>query len=232
MRKKMIFMAIAAMIIPSLALAQSSTDIDHTLEFVDNGGNVIADGSTITRSTIVADAFEGNKIDSELFVKNTTEGEAFAGMITTIVDMQSGSFQHCFPSNCKKFSSPITNTTDAQAPSVTDAIKAGEKKSLQSEWFVEDGTYGTATVTYQIVTYYQSPLTGQLSEKAKGAKITVNYVYADPANVDAIQAEEPVSEELFDLQGRKVAGNAKGVILKKSTSSNGYTKAEKIFINH
>lgn len=231
MKKKMILMAIAAMTIPSLALAQS-TDVDQTFEFVDNGGNVIADGSTITRTTIVADAFEGNKIDSELFIKNTTESDAYAGMITTIVDMPSGSFQHCFPSSCKRFSSPASNEIDNQSPSAEDAIKAGEKKSLQSEWFVEDEKYGTTTVTYQIVVYDQNPFSGKLSEGAKGSTITVKYVYADPAGIDNVKATGAVSEDFFDLQGRKVGEDTKGVIVKQSTYSNGLKKAEKIFINH
>lgn len=179
--KKTLLLLLMALLTTSTLYAQFSSQTDNTFAFVDESGNVVADGSTLNLATIVNDEFEGKKINSGLYVKNTSNSDAYAGMTVTILDMQSGNLQHCFPGSCKKTTAPVTNDIDNRTPTETDVIAAGEKKSLQSEWFITEGTYGTTTVTYQIKVYEKDATTSQLTYKADGPTVTVNYVYADPS---------------------------------------------------
>lgn len=179
--KKALLLLSMALLTTSTLYAQISSQTDATFAFVDESGTVVADGSTLNLTTIVDDEFEGKKINSGLYVKNVSSTAAYAGLTVTILDMQSGNFQHCFPGSCKKTSAPATNDIDSRTPTETDVIAAGEKKSLQSEWFIVEGTYGTTTVTYQIKVYEKDATTQQMTYKADGPTVTVNYVYADPS---------------------------------------------------
>lgn len=209
--KKLALLTMALLSIATLSFSQ----VDHSLEFVDKDGNVVADGSVITRNEVEEDPFgDGSQINSGLYAKNTTDGVVNFGFVTTIVTMPSGSFSHCFPGNCKNTSAPVSNSVDERkVGGVNTSLKAGETQSLVSEWCVEDGNYGTTTVTYQFKIYEVDAATFDYKFKADGPKVTVNYVYADPAGIQGITADEATkSEELYDLNGKKVVSPVDGKI--------------------
>lgn len=187
--------------------------VDHSLEFVDKDGNIVADGSVITRDEVEDPFGTGSQISSGLYAKNTTSGVVNFGFTTTIVSMPSGSFSHCYPGNCKNTDSPASNSVDERkVGSVGTLIKAGETASLQSEWYVSEGNYGTTTVTYQFK-IYEVDATFDYKLKGDGPKVTVNYVYKDPAGIEGVVADKTAqSQEFFDLNGRKVAKPVEGKV--------------------
>lgn len=208
--KKFTLLTMALLSIATLSFSQ----VDHSLEFVDKDGNVVADGSVITRNEVEDPFGFGSQINSGLYAKNITDGVVNFGFVTTIVSMPSGSFSHCYPGSCKNTSAPVTNSVDERTVGTSGtSLKAGESASLQSEWYVEEGNYGTTTVTYQFKIYEVDASTFEFKYKGDGPKVTVNYVYADPAGIEGVKADEAAqSQEIFDLNGNKVKTPVDGKI--------------------
>lgn len=209
--KKIILLAMSLFSVVSLSFAQT---VDHSLEFVDKDGNIIADGSVITRSEVEDSYFSGAQIGSGLFAKNTTGGVVNFGFVTTIVSMPSGSFSHCFPGNCKNTPAPVSNSVDERkVGTLGTSLKADESASLMSEWIIDEGKYGKTTVTYQFKIYEVDASTFEFKYKADGPKVTVVYDYKDPAGIEGVTVNEVATpQQLFDFSGRKVTSPIDGKI--------------------
>lgn len=223
------FLIVAALVCTALsANAQFSTDIDHSMEFVDAEGNIVADGSVIDRNEVEETDFGDLQISSGLYAKNTTDEIVGVGVQLTFASFPSGSFQHCFPGSCVVSQPSSANTSYIQGPL---ASKAGTTESLQSEWLVEEGEYGTCTVTYQFKIYEADPITWEWNFSADGPSVTVNYIYTDPAGVDANIAEKALgSVSYHDLSGRTVSNPAGGVYVKRMTYADGTVKTSKVLL--
>lgn len=190
--------------------------------FVDaaEGGNEVADGSTITVSN-----YENGQISSGLYVSNTTSEGKYVSVGFEIKEPFTGGHQICFPMNC-------TNQS-ASGPYETKqgAIKANETKDLQAEWIPT--TYGTCTVTYTIKYY---TLGGSFPNytynyEGDGATVTVKYVYNDPSGVNSATASSQIrSVEYYDLAGQKVSKPKKGVFLKRTVYATGKATTRKVVL--
>lgn len=208
--------------------AQTTEEIDHSIEFADANGNIVADGSSINCTEVEETAFGDLQISSGLYAKNTTEGEVRVAVQLTFASLPSGSFQHCFPGECVPTSSPKTDYSYTQGPGT---LKAGEVQSLQSEWLVEEGSYGDCAVTYQFLIYEIDPITWEYTFVAYGPSVTSNYTYTDPAGINANVADKKISSvTYYDLSGREVSNPAGGVYVKKMAYADGTVNTSKVLL--
>lgn len=231
---KKLFLSLGLIAIASFAYA----DIDHSMEFVDAQGNTVADGSVINRTEIETDAFGvTTQISSGLYAKNMTSGVVNIGFTVVIENLPSGKFSHCFPGNCKttpEFPAmatyPILYQVDERKVGGSGtSIKAGEQTSLQSEWYIEEGKYGTCVVNYQFHIYEVDLTTYEYKFKADGSRVTVNYIYTDPAGINANVADKKLnSVAYYDLSGRRVSAPKNGVYVKKMTYADGTVLTNKV----
>lgn len=213
---KKLFTLCAAVVMGCMA---ASAQIDNTFQFVDKDGNVVADGTTWHAYEKENDIFYGTIIPSGLYVKNTTSETANCSVDFQVTQMEGGTFQICYPTNC------------IVAQAVMDEVKstgtceqlANETKDLQSEWVVKPlladaETTGTCTATIQLKV--MNPLEeGQFvyTFKAYGPKITV--VFHNDGTIDGIAGveagagKEPVA--YYSLDGRRLGVAQKGLNIVK-----------------
>lgn len=213
---KKLFTLCAAVVMGCMA---ASAQIDNTFQFVDKDGNVVADGTTWHAYEKENDVFYGTMINSGLYVKNTTSETANCSVDFQVTQMEGGTFQICYPTNC------------IVAQAVMDEVKstgtgeqlANETKDLQSEWVVKPlladaETTGTCTATIQLKV--MNPLEeGQFVNtfKAYGPKITV--VFHNDGTIDGIAGveagagKEPVA--YYSLDGRRLGVAQKGLNIVK-----------------
>lgn len=75
------------------------------------------------------------------------------------------------------------------------------------------------------------PSTGWIKASYKGHEVTFNLTETsaiEDIESDVINDIEAVATEYFDLQGRKLAGDANGIVIKKMTMADGSVKAVKV----
>lgn len=179
-----------------------------TLQFVDANGNVVADGSTlIINPTDVEDAPEV-EIKSGLFVKNTTEEPVYASAYVNIKSMDSGRLQCCFPESCYAKMEVGDFTTEPTSP-----LEAGNTKNLQAEWFAEG--YGSCTTDFQIKIFEVKLAPGQFVPtkvlKANGPKVTVTFIYSDPASINGVSNDGAKPVAFYNANGQQINNMQKGL---------------------
>lgn len=179
-----------------------------TLQFVDADGNVIADGSTlIINPTDVEDAPEV-EIKSGLYVKNTTEEPVYASAYVNIKSMDNGRLQCCFPGSCYAKMEVGDFTTEATTP-----VAAGNTQELQGEWFAEG--YGSCTTDFQIKIFEEKLAPGQFVPtkvlKANGPKVTVTFIYSDPASINGVSNDGAKPVAFYNANGQQINNLQKGL---------------------
>lgn len=229
--------------------AQFTTPTDHSIEFVTKDGTVVEDGSVLNLTEVEEDPSGDNfgMINSGLYIKNMTNGIVLCKVTNTAEYIPSGAIQFCFGGFCSTYpdnGSPIPGQTvtypvenyvfvrdvmpiktEAEAPYLGVA-----DKDLQNEWFLEEGKYGTARESIQIEIYV-ADASENVTFKAKGPKITVNFVYADPAGISGNTADKKLSSlTYYDLSGRKVSNPTNGVYVKKFVYADGTVNTEKVTV--
>ena len=154
-----------------LMLGMTTASADNYV-FVDKAGNVIEDGATITVKVGEDDPFGGLPIfHSGLSVKNDGAPANYSVRINNeITRIDNGSVQVCFPVYCHNYSEVGVNKSEE------GKLGDGEVKDIQSEWIPT--AYGECIVTYQAMAL--QPMANLFIEKG-GPKVTVHYIYADPA---------------------------------------------------
>jgi len=216
MKMKKLF-AIAVMM---LGMVNTYAQVDGTFQFVDASGNVVADGSTVTFSEVEPGipGLIADQIKFNLFVKNTLNEEAYVAARLVTEELPSGSVQFCFPEQCQNGELPKDYTSDG------GTVSANEKKPLNSEWNLENGKYGTARFTLQILVMDRSGRAPkyEYSLKANGPKITINCIYADPSGIADMESDKNATViSRYDSKGNKLSAPVKGLNIIKL--SNGKT---------
>lgn len=211
--KNLKLMALAAMLCLGTVnvAAQDEEELDESFIFVDEEGNEIADGSTVT-FVGKPHPFTGkvSQVDVEVSVKNTLPSAEYCSLHIVTDTLPSGSITSCFPINC-------TNNIPADYESDSGSLFSGETRGLQTEWYVEDGKYGsTATLTLQLRHMEKLPTT--YIPVGEGPTINVNLIYADPAAIDGIEGNDNTRiVARYNANGQIVKSPVKGVnILKLS----------------
>ena len=217
--KNLKLMALAAMLCLGTVnvAAQDEEELDESFIFVDKEGNEIADGSTVT-FVGKPHPFTGkvSQVDVEVSVKNTLPSAEYCSLHIVTKSLPSGSIKSCFPINC-------TSNIPADFESDSGSLFSGETRGLITEWIVEDGNYGTATLTLQLrhmekfVTPTTPPTTTYIPV-GEGPTINVNLIYADPAAIDGIEGNDNTRiVARYNANGQIVKSPVKGVnILKLS----------------
>ncbi|MGI6222303.1 MAG: hypothetical protein ACOYJG_01690 [Prevotella sp.] len=199
--------------------AQDEEEIDTSLQFVDAEGTVVPDGSEITRTEVETDDFGDMQISSGLFVKNTTEDLVGTSINGNLIAKPSGTFQCCFPASCI----PIENVGPFETSK--GAIEADSILTLNTEWILEEGKYGTTTASFQLLVReaylnkWNIPVVGDVI--GYGPTVTVNFVYSDPTGINGttnVKINRVV--ERYNAAGARIYAPVKGVnILKMEDGS-------------
>lgn len=200
--------------------------VDNTFSFVDADGNEVPDGSTVTfyaENKPIVPGFPDwgtqLKADFELSVRNNTNAEAHVSARIITHELPNGNVQFCFPSQCQSGTLPADYTSEG------GTILANASQSLGSEWFPEEGKYGTAKFTLQLLVMSRSGKFPNYTYSfvANGPTVKMNCIYADPAGISDMQAGKNVKEVArYDANGRKLDVPCKGLNIVKM--SNGETK--------
>ncbi|MCR5130411.1 MAG: leucine-rich repeat protein, partial [Prevotella sp.] len=148
-------------------------DINGVVQFVDEGGNCIEDGSTINITEGIEDVFGDIQFPTGLYVENLSDEDIYVGLSFNVISLPNGSFQIAFPVNCINYSRVGSGKTSE------GLLAAGEKRSLQAEWIPDVIGYGTCTVDLQINTYTYNSITKKYILDKEGPIVTVNMIYSD-----------------------------------------------------
>lgn len=171
-------------------------EIDETFVFVNEAGEVVKNDSvlTITGATETPSSFK-YMLNSGLFVKNTSMGNAVCAIAYNVEELPSGAIQLCFPENCFLLEEPCYDVTGK------GKLLGGETKDLQTEWMTSD--YGTAKVTYQIMVYEDGPTLGSFVLVGTGPTVTVNYVCSETSAINDVVSGVAADEVArYSLDGR------------------------------
>lgn len=205
-------------------LAMSAQDIDKTFEFCDKDGNIIADGSTVTYDEVEEDPDFGSiTVHADLYIKNVTDEGSYAAIECVGTNMPNGNFKICFPTLCIQTgeTSFVINTDGGGKPDGKAITKEDGPISLETAWLPEQ--YGSLDVTYQInrceYQKVQNPILGeqeQLVPVATGNKITVKFVYKDPAGIKGVKDIEAKKEVArYNIGGQKIKNAQNGISIVK-----------------
>ena len=210
--KNLKLMALAAMLCLGTVnvAAQDEEELDESFIFVDEEGNEIANGSTVTFVGGKPDPITGKiQVDVEVSVKNTLPSAEYCSLHIVTTSLPSGSITSCFPSLC-------TSNIPADYESDSGSLFSGETRGLQTEWYVEDGKYGTATLTLQL--RHMEKFATTYIPVGEGPTINVNLIYSDPAAIDGIEGNDNTRiVARYNANGQIVKSPVKGVnILKLS----------------
>ena len=148
-------------------------DINEIVQFVDEGGNCIEDGSTINITEGIEDIFGDIQFPTGLFVENISDENIYVGLSFNVKSLPNGTFQIAFPVNCICYSRVGSGITSE------GLLAAGEKRSLQAEWIPNVNGYGTCTVDLQINTYTYNSITNKYVLDKEGPTVTVNMIYSN-----------------------------------------------------
>lgn len=187
-----------------LTIGQAWAQDDNTFQFVDKDGNVVPDGTTITRMELVDDFFGESYISTGLYIKNTSDVSANMQVAYQIETMDNGEFQICFPVNCVRKSS-IGNFTTSSGSLDADAVS-----DLQCEWFPV--AYGSCTVKLTI-----EVLNAFGTKTADGPTVIVFFNNADPAGIIGTHHISAAPQQYFSAAGHKMNGPQKGLNIVRLT---------------
>ena len=188
---------------------------DNTFRFVDKNGKEVPDGTELTIAETEDDGWGGVMMKTGLYIKSSQSGTVYGSMAYSILEISNGAFQVCFPENC---------TYGDKAGEYETPAGAVKTEDIMAEWMPD--AYGTAKVTLQPKTYKYNSVTEKMTFVGYGPKITINFVYADPAGIANAEAESRSETGRYALDGRKLTQPQAGINIVKT--SDGQT--HKVFV--
>ena len=200
--KKLFTSVMMLLFATSFAFAQD----EALVRFVDEAGNVYADGSTIDITEGEDDGWGGMMFPTGLYVENIAGEDIYVGITFNVKTLPSGSFQICFPVNCMN----ITKTGEGKTPE--GEIGTDVKKSIRAEWIPD--TYGTCTVELQANIYTYNAITKKYNLDEAGPKVTVNMIYSDNASVNNME-QKAQAVARYNAAGQQVSETQQGLTIVK-----------------
>lgn len=203
------------------AFAQEEEEYEKdltTLQFVDKQGNVVEDGAVITLDEVTGLDSPMPEVNTGMTVKNTTAEEVTCNVDFDILSIDNGALSCCFPQSCAQVS-------EAGLYSTLENIVAGNANHpFNTEWYPD--TYGACKATFQIYYWGQVLLPGQFipinGKTAMGPKITINFVYNDPAAINGVTNDGAAHAVAFyNAKGQQISQLESGLNIIKY--SNGKT---------
>ena len=174
------------------------------VQFVDEKGNVIADGAVVNVTEGVEDEFGDVIFFTGVYVENISGNDITVGAEYEILSISNGTFQICFPENC------VMQTQKGYYTTNQGTMQMETKRDMLAEWLPEQFGYGTCSVTLQVNTYTYNAVTKKYNVDEKGPKVTVNMIYTDPASVKNL--ENKVTETArYNVAGQKTDNHQQGI---------------------
>ena len=194
---------------------EGEDEIDNTFQFQDADGNEIADGTTLTLTTITEGAY-GPQISTGLYIKNVSGAQAAGSLSIDISNMPNGSFGSCAFGSCLK----PWEVADSYESSKT-IVKADNVENIQTEWIPAD--YADWTATVQLETRFVA--SGRFGQSAgpvigHGPKVTLHFVYADPAGIKGVTTDKDGKKEvkaIYSVNGAQLTGLQHGLNIVRYT---------------
>ncbi|MBQ8127603.1 MAG: hypothetical protein IJ176_04300 [Prevotella sp.] len=179
------------------AQAQIVTDegLDESFQFVDEQGNVVANGSTVVVSKINN---QGQMI-VPLYVQNKSGEKAAVSMYEDLSRKPNGGWQTCAFGNCM--------TLNGSGYSAKSIAAADYKADIQTEWMPVVGQYATWEARLQIhvfnivtKTQFGRPVEQPGEEViGYGPAITVRFVYDASSSMTAVNMGSYSSDKYLDV---------------------------------
>ena len=189
---------------------------DFPLQFADEDGNIIANGTTLYLTDYEMDDFGIVQISSGLYVKNITSENVQAGGNYTIKMISNGTLQTCFPNNCMQRNKVGTYFETGET---SGNIAPYELKSMQTEWLREGE--GQCTVTYQLLTFRMNQKNGKWMEDGIGPEVTLMFMH----NTTDVNGKKNISEKqtttYYDVHGIKIDKPLHGMYIVKTVDLDG-----------
>lgn len=197
-----------------LAIAGCISMNAQVFSFVDENGNVIENGSTLTMDKVdYQEDFAFNPDGSYeivqvpiihlggVYVKNTSSSEQECAISFNVIELPSGSFNACCAGNCSSMTS-----TGVMEKKATAAAGVNIDVSSLTEW-VPGETAGTCVVKLSVKG--ENSLTTD-------SEITVNFVYSGSTSVNGIHND--VNNEVvarYSIDGQLLNAPQKGINILK-----------------
>lgn len=210
--KRILLVAAVLFSISMGAMAQSAKS---ALQFVDDKGNVIPDGSVFEVTEIIKDEDLGETyMKPNLFIKNVSGLKKMVAMKLDLTSMPEGKMKCCI-GNCEFYDTPSIRTSGSMS------IAAGKSESIETEWLIPDGTttpkYWTAVLTAGLCKEGAAAVY-EYSEDGPSIKVRFG---KDPTAVTSVKENTVTEVERYNVQGQKISKPCKGINIIKL--SNGKT---------
>lgn len=208
--KKIFTIAMALLMGFSMAYAQDD-ELDDTFTFQDADGNVIENGATVTATGVTTDAFGSTMIKSGVYVKNNYGTVSGVRATATVVSMDNGQVQYCFPMTCYYLDKPMVKVSSG-------SINGDEVKDIQTEWMPTAD--GTCTMTLKLETAEWNASKFAIGDViGEGPTITIKFVYGT-ASVNNVNADNAKVVGRYNVAGATLSAPQKGLnIVKMSDGS-------------
>ena len=176
----------------------------NSLVFVDKQGNVIEDGTTIYLDKAVDDkfGFGGKVIDTDLFIHNQGTEKMFAMIKGNVEEITGkGTFQICYPADCKYLDEVGAFTTEAKEVSPN----ASANTDIEAKFTFSVRNKATGIVSLQI--YSAKISAGEYVEDQPQAKVKLVF-NSKATGVELLSANVAERYNVFNAQGMLIVGNA------------------------
>ncbi len=176
----------------------------NSLVFVDKQGNVIEDGATIYLDKAVDDrlGLGGKVIDTGLFIHNQGTEKMFAMIKGNVEEITGkGTFQICYPEDCKFLDAVGVFATDAKEVSPN----ASANTDIEAKFTFSVRNKATGVVSLQI--YSAKISAGDYVEDQPQAKVKLVF-NSKATGVELLSANVAERYNVFNAQGMLIVGNA------------------------
>ena len=208
--KRILLVAAVLFSISMGAMAQSAKS---ALQFVDDKGNVIPDGSVFEVTEIIKDEDFGIYMKPNLFIKNVSGLQKTVAMKLDLTSMPEGKIQCCI-GNCESYNTPSIHTSGSIS------LAAGKSESIETEWFIptETTTPKCWTAVFTAGLCKEEKAVYEYSEDGPSIKVRFG---KDPTAVTSVKENTVTEVERYNVQGQKISKPCKGINIIKL--SNGKT---------
>lgn len=186
-----------------IAMAMMTVAAQAQVVLVDLDGKEYGDGESFTINPEV-DPDWGDVFFEAPSVKNNGAQSVDVTLGVNIIALpENTAVQECFAVNCYFFDELGSHDTKPVS------LAAGATKSTATEWQcydpeLDDYAYGTCTIEFTI---YENGV--------KGNVVTVNFVNADPSNVEGVTGAKNEIVATYSVDGQKVSSVHKGIVIEK-----------------
>lgn len=205
---------LAAAVLFSISMGAMAQSAKSALQFVDDKGNVIPDGSVFEVTEIIKDEDFGTiYMKPNLFIKNVSGLQKTVAMKLDLTSMPEGKIQCCI-GNCESYNTPSIHTSGSIS------LAAGKSESIETEWFIpaETTTPKCWTAVFTAGLCKEGKAAYEYSEDGPSIKVRFG---KDPTAVTSVKENTVTEVERYNVQGQKISKPCKGINIIKL--SNGKT---------